>query len=82
MRTGQKAYTYVNFSSQNISSFMGRRLYKSIATTEFLENKVIQRSPFRHWSEMKQWGTGEGKMVTLGEVLSLATPLGAIIGKV
>ena len=30
---------------------------------------------------MKSYGTGGGKMVTLGEVLSLATLLGAIIGK-
>ena len=30
---------------------------------------------------MKSYGTGGGKMVTLGEVLSLATPLGVIMGK-
>ena len=30
---------------------------------------------------MKSYGTSGGKMITLGEVLSLATPLGAIIGK-
>ena len=47
------------------------RIYKSIATIEFLKNKVVQRSPFRHWSEM----------VTLDEVLSLTTAPGAIMGK-
>ena len=31
---------------------------------------------------MKKQGTGGGKMVTLGEVLSLATPRVAIMGKI
>ena len=31
-----------------------RRLYKSSATIEFLKNKVVQWSLFRHWSEKKQ----------------------------
>ena len=30
---------------------------------------------------MKGYGTGEGKMVTSGEVLSLETPRGATMGK-
>ena len=48
-------------------------IYKSTATIEFLKNKVLQRSPFKHLSEMKGQGTGGGKLVTLGEVLSLVT---------
>ena len=68
MGAGQKVYTYVNFSSQNIL-----RLYKSIATIKFLNNKVVQRSPFRQGSEMKQYGTAGEKMATLVEVLRLAT---------
>ena len=31
---------------------------------------------------MKYYGAGGGKMVTLGEVLSLATPRGATMGKI
>ena len=42
-----------------------------LATIEFLKKKVVQ------WST-----TGDGKMVTLGKVLSLATPRGAIMGKI
>ena len=76
MGAGNKVYSYVSFSSQNIFLWVWR-FYKSIATIELLKNKVVQRSPFRHWSEMKEQGTGGGEMVTSGEVVSLATPRGA-----
>ena len=42
-----------------------------LATIEFLKKKVVQ------WST-----TGDGKTVTLGKMLSLATPRGAIMGKI
>ena len=54
-----------------------QKLDKSIATIEFFKNKKLQRSPFTHESEMKEQGTDGEKMVTLGEVLNLATPRGA-----
>ena len=44
MDAGQNVYTYVSFSSQNISNFMGSKTL----TIEFLNNKVLQRSPFRY----------------------------------
>ena len=43
-----------------------------------MDLKILQ---IRQWSEMKGSGTGWGKMVSLIKVLSLATPLGAIIEK-
>ena len=76
MGAGKKVYTYVSFSSQNNSNFMGVEILQIITTIKFLKNKLVQRSPFRHWSEMKGLGTGGEKMVTSGEVLSLATPRG------
>ena len=74
MGAGKKVYTYVSFSSQNNSNFMGVKILQIITTIKFLKNKLVQRPPFRHWSEMKGLGTGGEKMVTSGEVLSLATP--------
>ena len=68
MGAGKNVYTYVTFSSQNNSNFTDLK-----TTIEFLKGKLFQWSPFRHWSEMKGYGTGWEKMVTSGEVLSLAT---------
>ena len=81
MGAGKKVYTYVSFSSQNNSNFMGVKILQIITTIKFLKNKLVQRSPFRHRSEMKGLGTGGEKMVTSGEVLSLATPQGATLWK-
>ena len=39
MGGGKKVYTFVSFSSQNNSNF---------------KCKIVQQSPFRHWSEMKE----------------------------
>ena len=48
MGAGKKIYTYVSFSSQNNSNFMGLKILQIIATIEFPKNKLVQRSPFRH----------------------------------
>ena len=52
--------------------------FSSQNNPDFMGLKIWQ---IRQWSEMKGSGTGWGKMVTLIKVLSLATPLGAIIEK-
>ena len=44
----------LSFSFQNNSHFVSLKILQIIATIEFLKNKVVQRSPFRHWSEMKE----------------------------
>ena len=41
MGAGKKVYTYVSFSSQNNSSFMGLKILKIISTIEFFKNKVV-----------------------------------------
>ena len=48
MGAGKKVYTYVSFSSQNNSNFMGVKILQIITTIKFLKNKLVQRSPFRH----------------------------------
>ena len=55
MGAGKKVYTYVSFSSQNNSNFMGLKILQIIATIEFLKNNVVQRSPLDIdlvWSEV------------------------------
>ena len=44
--------------------------------------KSSSTSHFRHWSELRLPGNGRVEMVTLGKVLSLTTPRGAIMGKI
>ena len=44
MGAGKKVY----ICSQNNSNFMGLKILQIIPTFEFLKNKLVQRSPFRH----------------------------------
>ena len=51
MGAGKKVYTYVSFSSQNISNFMGSKTLQIHCYYRISQEQ--SSSTVRHWSEMK-----------------------------
>ena len=72
----------VSFSSQNISSFMSLKTLQIHCYYQISQEQNSSTVTFRAmiWNGIA--GYGWRKMVTLGEVISLATPRGAIMVKV
>ena len=82
MGAGLKVYTNVSFSSRNIWSFMGSKTLQIHCYYRISHEQHSSTLTFQTliWNELVGYRWRENG--TLGEVLSLATPRGAVMGKI
>ena len=82
MRAGYNVYTYVSFSSQNISNFMGLKTLQIHCYYRITQEQISSTVIFQALIGNEMVGYRWKEMVTLGEVLNLVTLRDAIIWKI
>ena len=82
MLARKKVCTYVSFSSQNHSNFLGLKTWQIHCYYRISQEHSISTVTLRALIEHENVGYRWREMVTLGKVLSLVTLGGAIKGKI